>query len=137
MFGVGDSEDFESQIERLKRQAVLDNQSCEQRVARLVDILGDLDMQLDAGFDNLEWEGTQAKYDAKGFELGLMKTSKSLRDVCLGARDRVQQALIALGYNPREVGTQARTRREADEKLARAQALRAEAARLEAEVSRR
>lgn len=134
MFGCDEPEALRSEIERLKTTNDAREQDLLARIERLTGALGDLFLRVEAGAPKFDWEDNQTEYYARGFEATLMGQAKNARDACAFARDMIQKELAALGLDPRQVGSQARAKHRADEKRARAAALRAEAARLEDEA---
>jgi septal ring factor EnvC (AmiA/AmiB activator) len=134
MFGHDEPEALQDEIRRLKTTHDAREQDLCDRIDHLTGALGDLFLLVEAGAPKFDWEDSQTEYYARGLEATLMVQAKKTRDVCSSACKMIQKDLAALGLNPQQVGVLARAKHQADERRARAAALRAEAARLEAEV---
>jgi hypothetical protein len=137
MFGCDESEALRDEISRLTKEHEYQHSAMTSRLDRLTDLLGDLYVFSDqlTGDGRFDWEESQTEYYSRGLESTLMGQAKAMRDLCLGVRNRLRDGLAALGVDARQVGTQARARRLADEKRARAEDLRRVAARLDEEAS--
>ena len=133
MFGSDEPEALRDEIQHLKTTSDAREQELHARIEHLTGALGDLFLLVEPGAPRFDWEGSQTEYYARGLEAKLMEQAKGARDVGASAREKIQKELSALGLDPRQVGSMARARHQADERRARAAALRAEAARLEAE----
>jgi hypothetical protein len=137
MFGCDEPEELRDEISRLKKEHEHQHSAMTARLDKLTDLLGDLCVFSDqiTGDGRFDWEDSQTEYYSRGLESKLMGQAKAMRDLCVGVRSRLRDGLAALGVDPRQVGTQARARRQADEKRARAEDLRRAAARLDEEAS--
>ena len=134
MFGCDEPEALRDELQRLKTTSDAREQDLRTRIERLTGALGDLFQLVEASTPKFDWEDSQTEYYARGFEAKLMEQAKRARDVCASAYEKIRKELSALGLDPKQVGSVARAKHQADERHARAAALRAEAARLEAEV---
>jgi len=133
MFGCNEPEALRDEIAHLKMTSATREQDLQTRIEHLTGVLGDLFLLVETGTPKFDWEGNQVEYYARGFEATLMAQARKARDVCASACETIRKELSALGLDPHQVGSAARSKHQADERRTRAAALRAEAARLEAE----
>lgn len=133
MLGHDEPEALRDQIDQLKTTSAAREEDLSARIERLTDVLGDLFLLAEPGAARFDWEDTQTEFHARGFEAILMNQAKNTRDACTSTCGLIKRELAALGLDPRQVGSRARSRRQTEERRARAVALRAEADRLERE----